>query len=60
MEERLKELLNTDIDEVVAQGKKSGNKRKKIVSIIAVIALIACVSGYFINRKVQFTRDYTG
>jgi hypothetical protein len=54
MEERLKELLNTDIDEVVAQGKKSGNKRKKIVSIIAVIALIACVSGYFINRNEKY------
>ena len=43
MDERVKEILGTDIDEVVAQGEKSGSKRKIAVVIIVFVALVVGV-----------------
>lgn len=54
MDERVKEILGTDIDEVVAQGEKSGSKRKIAVVIIVFVALVVGVLGYFINRDAKY------
>ena len=54
MEERVREILGTDIDEVVAQGEKSGSKRKIVVVIIVSVALVVGVLGYFINRDAKY------
>ena len=54
MDERVREILDTDIDEVVAQGEKSGSKRKIMVVIIVSVALVVGVLGYFINRDAKY------